>query len=173
MGLNFLRPTDDDREWEESVPVPPSDFRNSMRITAIIVGLPLVLCIGWCAVSEALLMRDWEMAEQTIDDIRTIENALEVYAVEHLRYPIAVSTWDELEAILIPRFVMSLPEHDAWGTRFVVYTSDTGDSYEIVSFGKDRRPGERTGGDSGDFARDIVSRTGWLYQWPRDPTAWP
>ena len=171
MGLNFLRPADDDREREESVP--PSDFRIAMRITAIIVGLPLASCIGWCAVSEALLMRDWEMADQTIDDIWTTENALEVYAAEHLRYPIAVSTWGELEAIPVPRYVESLPEHDAWGTRFVVHTSDTGDSYEIVSLGKDRRPGERTGGDSDDFARDIVSRTGWLYQWPRDPTAWP
>ena len=113
------------------------------------------------------------MAEQTIDDIRAIENALELYAVEHQRYPIAVSTWVELEAILVPRYVVSLPEYDVWGTRFVVCTSDTGDSYEIVSFGKDRRSGERTGGDSDDFARDIVSRTGVLYQWPRDPTAWP
>jgi hypothetical protein len=107
------------------------------------------------------------MADQTIDDIWTIEYALEVYAAEHLCYPIAVSTWGELETILVPRYVESLPEHDAWGTRFVVHTS------EIVSLGKDRRPGERTGGDSDDFARDIVSRTGWLYQWPRDPTAWP
>jgi len=171
VDLISSRPRDEHREREK--PARPSDFLIAMRITAIIVGLPLVLCTGWCAVSEALLMRDWEMAHQTIDDIRTIETALEEYAVDHFHYPIAVSTWGELEAILVPRYADSLPEHDAWGTPFEVHTYDTGLSYEIVSLGKDRRPGERTGGDSDDFARDIVSRTGVLKQWPRDPTIWP
>jgi hypothetical protein len=135
--------------------------------------LLLVLPLGWCAVSDALLIRNWETAHQTIRDIRTIESALEEYAVEHDRYPVAVSTWDELVEILVPRYVECLPERDAWGTPFEARTSDTGDAYEIVSLGKDRRPGERTGGESNDLDRDIVSRNGWLYQWPKDPTSWP
>ena len=63
-----------------------------------------------------------------------------------------------------PGTAESLPDHDAWGTPFVVPTSDTGESFEIVSFGKDRRPGERPAGESDDFDRNIVSRTGVLHQ---------
>ena len=70
----------------------------------------------------------------TMADMRTIATALEARATDTNEYPDAV--FEQLEELLAPTYIKTLPKLDGWGTPFV-YVGN-GDHYRIVSAGADR-----------------------------------
>ena len=71
-------------------------------------------------------------------DIATLEQAIELYRLDHLRYP----TGDEgLQALIAGRYVRRLPE-DPWGNAYVyVAPGPDGSPFQVASWGADGREG--------------------------------
>lgn len=72
----------------------------------------------------------------TMADLRTVATALEARATDTNDYPRA-SSIDELEPLLEPTYIRTMPATDGWGTKFS-YVSD-GKSYRFASAGADKR----------------------------------
>jgi hypothetical protein len=71
----------------------------------------------------------------TMADMRTIAAALEARATDTNEYPDA--SFAELEGLLHPTYINTLPTLDGWGTPFVYFGNR--EHYRIVSAGADRR----------------------------------
>jgi general secretion pathway protein G len=70
-------------------------------------------------------------------DLSTLEQAVEMYRLENLRYP----TTDEGLAVLAPNYVRRLP-NDPWNSPYVyVSPGPNGAPFRIASLGADRREG--------------------------------
>ena len=71
-------------------------------------------------------------------DIATLEQAIELYRLDHLRYP----TGDEgLQALIAGRYVRRLPE-DPWGNAYSYSApGPDGAPFQVASWGADGREG--------------------------------
>ncbi len=71
-------------------------------------------------------------------DIATLEQAIEMYRLDHLTYPPAA---EGLQALISGRYIRRLPD-DPWGNpyRYTVPGAD-GQSFQISSWGADGREG--------------------------------
>ena len=82
----------------------------------------------------AYLPTDAERARWTMADFRSIATAAEAYKTDYNAYPKA-SSIEELQKLVQPVYIKSLPLHDAWGTPYR-YASD-GKTMTIASAGAD------------------------------------
>jgi hypothetical protein len=85
---------------------------------------------------------------ETLVSMRSIQTAVEAYAVKNSRYP-AAKSMSELRDLVQPAFIKVTPLTDAWGTEFRYLPSADGKSYRIVSAGSDRAFDEASWGTSG------------------------
>ena len=81
---------------------------------------------------EDLKKNPWK---RTMNDLRSVATAVEAYATDTNSYP-DVASYDQLKRILVPTYILELPERDVWGTAYA-YTSN-GESYRLASAGADR-----------------------------------
>lgn len=98
-----------------------------MKSIAVILSLSFVF---------AYLPTDAERARWTMNDFRSIATAAEAYKTDYNGYPQA-SSMEELQKLVQPLYIKSLPMHDAWGTPYR-YISD-GKTMTIVSAGADQK----------------------------------
>ena len=74
--------------------------------------------------------------KKAMSDLRTLATCVEAYATDRNEYP-KVATLDELQPVLQPTYVRTMPKVDPWGTPYS-YVSD-GQSYRFASAGADKR----------------------------------
>ena len=84
---------------------------------------------------------DAERARWTMSDFRSVATAAQAYKTDHNAYPAATSI-EELQKLVQPAYIKSLPLHDAWGNP-LRYSSD-GKTMMIVSAGADGKFKEST-----------------------------
>lgn len=73
--------------------------------------------------------------KQTMSDMRSLATAVEARATDENSYPNV--GFDELEALILPTYIRTVPKVDSWGTPYL-YISD-GEHYRFISAGADRR----------------------------------
>jgi hypothetical protein len=73
--------------------------------------------------------------KKTMADLRTLATCVEAYATDTNEYP-KVSSLQDLQPLLQPTYVRTMPLTDAWGTEFS-YVSD-GTHYRFASAGADK-----------------------------------
>src|SRR5512140_1251203 len=73
---------------------------------------------------------------RTEGDIRSLATAIEAYAVDNSKYP--AGTLDELEKLLSPTYIRTMPRLDAWGTPYRIEVTNNRLDYRITSAGADR-----------------------------------
>lgn len=114
-----------------------------LMVVIVIIGLLATLVI--INVMPAL---DRATATKARADIATLEQAVEMYRLDHLAYPPPA---EGLQALLTGQYIRELPE-DPWGNpyRYSVPAAD-GSPFQIASLGADGREG-----GSGEDA-DIVN----------------
>ena len=79
---------------------------------------------------------DLGASDRTTSDLRSIETAVEAFAVDHKVYPVAMNL-SALAPQVQPTYIRFIPESDVWGTPFR-YESSDGKSYTISSAGADK-----------------------------------
>lgn len=72
---------------------------------------------------------------QTMADLRTLATAVEARATDVNEYPKV--SFEELEALITPTYIRSVPKVDSWGTPYLYV--GTGEHYRFVSAGADKR----------------------------------
>ena len=102
--------------------------------------------------------RDAGFQLKTLNDLKAIGQALNMYRIEHSSYP--AGSFEELVKALEPHSMMQVPRQDGWGYPYI-YTS-TGNSYQLSSPGKDGRGGHSTDNrfDRHDYDHSITYASG-------------
>ncbi len=139
---------------------------RGFTLLEVLIVVTILSAIATIAIPNLLRAIDRSRQSTTLADMRTVGDALERYAVDHLAYP----TSRELAALrpeLEPEYVKQLPVRDGWGHPYVFEVDDRGSSYTLRSPGKDgvlqeTDPAEETH----DFSVDIVLVDGVFVQRP-------
>jgi general secretion pathway protein G len=130
-----------------------------LLITLVVIGV-----IAAIAIPNLVSAIDRGKQKRTLADMRTIGTAVEAYAVDNSRYPVASDT-ATLWAALTQGYLRPMTHNDGWDHEFLIDAAATG--YTISSTGKD-------GVDSGcvigvkttQFTEDICFSHGGFIQYP-------
>jgi len=101
---------------------------------------------------------DAERARWTMSDFRTVATAAAAYKVDHNAFP-AAKSMAELQKLVQPTYVKSLPLHDAWGNE-LRYSSD-GKTMTIVSAGADGKFKEASWGTAAKWMSSFDEDAVW------------
>ena len=103
-----------------------------MMVVLVIIGL-----LATVVIINVLPATDRAARTRVQADLSTLEQAIEMYRLENLRYP----TTEEGLAALTPNYVRRLP-NDPWNSPYVyVSPGPNGAPYRIASLGADKREG--------------------------------
>lgn len=112
-----------------------------MIVGLILCLLVLVAVIGILAaiaIPNFVTAKNRAMQKRTMADMRSIATAIESYATVENAYP--EKPMSELAGVLVPKYLPSMPTHDAWGTELRYECWPTGEcrNYAIGSAGADK-----------------------------------
>ncbi len=139
---------------------------RGFSLLEILIVVTIMSAIATIAIPNLLKAIDRSRQSSTVADMRTIGNALEHYAVDHLSYPTDHGI-ETLRRDLVPDYVKKLPTRDGWGHPFVFEVDRQGSSYTLRSLGKDGTAQETDLTEvTQDFAADIVLVDGVFVQKP-------
>ncbi len=139
---------------------------RGFSLLEILIVVTIISAIATIAIPNLLRAIDRSRQSSTVADMRTIGNALEHYAVDHLSYPTAPGI-ETLRRDLVPDYVKKQPVRDGWGHLFVFEVDEQGSSYTLRSLGKDGTQQEAELVEvTRDFAADIVLVDGVFVQKP-------
>jgi type II secretory pathway pseudopilin PulG len=138
-----------------------------IAVVVVIVGM-VFMCgiISAIAIPNLLNAINRSRQKRSVADMRTIAVAIEAYGVDNQHYPLNAVSVADLDEVLVPEYLASLPALDGWREPFEIRTADDGSWYEIASTGRDRVPGDRPGGPTRNMDCDVVYRDGQFIQWP-------
>ena len=104
-----------------------------LMVVIVIIGL-----LATIVIINVMPAADRAAVTKARADIATLEQAIELYRLDHLRYP----TSDEgLQALIAGRYVRRLPE-DPWGNAYSYSApGPDGDPFQVASWGADGREG--------------------------------
>ena len=103
-----------------------------MMVVLVIIGL-----LATVVIINVMPATDRAARTRVQADLSTLEQAIEMYRLENLRYP----TTDEGLASLTPNYVRRLP-NDPWNSPYVyVSPGPNGAPFRIASLGADKREG--------------------------------
>lgn len=100
------------------------------------VGMDLIKAAGDATQKEIekeeAVKHPWR---QTMADLRTLATAVEARATDVSEY--ANVSFEELEALIAPTYIRTVPKVDSWGTQFLYVANK--EHYRFVSAGADKR----------------------------------
>lgn len=158
----------------------PVHVQRAGTNVALIVGLVLIGAlfvlailgiVAAIAVPNFLTAKQRAQQKRTMASIRLLGTAVESYATDNNAYPRAESM-DELEPLIVPKYLGSLPRTDGWGNELRYRCSDDAcSSYAISSSGADRiyehvLAREYAQGTTSSFDEDIVFIDGKFVRYP-------
>ncbi|MEO1368244.1 MAG: type II secretion system protein GspG [Acidobacteriota bacterium] len=113
-------------------------MRNSrgFNLLELMIAVAIISLIMLVVVPNVLDALDRGRRSSTQADMHTLAAALERYAADHHGYPVAASV-DDLQPVVVPRYLKSLPSVDGWGHPLVYEVRDRGTGYSLSSPGKD------------------------------------
>jgi hypothetical protein len=110
--------------------------------------------------------------QQAMADLRAVATAAEAYATDADKYP-DVRSYEDLEAVLTPTYIRTMPEKDPWGTAFQYVVSADLTHYRFISAGADRRFDwnsqrivESAAHEAKSLDDDIIFQDGVFVQYP-------
>ena len=105
-------------------------------IAALVVIVVVVGVVAAVAIPSIVKSKNNSMRLQTQAEMKTISNALQIYALEKRDFP-AVDKYSDLQQVLVPTYLDQLPPADPWGQPYL-YVTDQQDGYYLLGFGQNR-----------------------------------
>lgn len=155
---------------------------NDKRGFTLIELMIVVLIIGvLAAIAIPNLLTGLQRSRQkrTMADMRTIATAWEARATDNSRYNAAGYTTlavqiqlSELEVLINPTWIRTVPDRDGWGNRwqfrteFATSSSNNAQRYQIISYGSNGVSEGSTVGVTTNFDCDIVYENGSFVVYP-------
>ena len=139
---------------------------SGFTLIELLIVVTIIGLIAAMAIPNLINAIDRGKQKRTMNDMRALGSAVEMYAVDNNTYP-KVSNFPSLAPLLQPTYIKSVPAGDGW-THGWVFSGDTtsGIDYTLTSLGKDGVPSVVNGGATTDFDCDIVFAGGAFFQWP-------
>ena len=139
--------------------------RNSKGFTLIelLIVVAIIGIIAAIAIPNLLNAIDRGKQKRTMADIRSIGTAVEAYAVDTNKYPVA-TTAATLQSTVEPIYIKSMPLADGWANTFQVNASTT--EYTVYSQGKDGSGSTCTAATTGTFNDEICFVNGQFARYP-------
>jgi type II secretion system protein G len=135
-----------------------------IELLVVVAILGIISSLALAALTNSL---DKGKQKRTMADLHSMAEAVEAYHIDHTTYPRGISDWATLRTYVSPFFIKAPPDADGWAHGWVVATDAPGDTYSLVSLGKDGIQGPWNGGMTGDFNCDIILSDGQFFQWPQ------
>jgi type II secretion system protein G len=104
--------------------------------------------------------------KRTMADMRTIASAIGEYATDNNYYPRGQSDMNDVYDLVNPFYIKISVTEDGWRTPYNVSSDPIGDSYSLISAGKNKAFETFTGGTTQNFDCDIHHVNGSFTQWP-------
>jgi general secretion pathway protein G len=169
----FIVPGPGGAPVQAAQPAPRSSTNVGVIIAVIAVvgfiGIFVLGIIAAIAIPNMLNAINRGRQKRTLADMRTLGTALEAYAVDNDTYPPGITSVEELQPLLCPDYLASLPLSDGWNQPFIFTSDAEGLGYEIISYGRDLAPGPDDGGyveGFTDFDYDMIYQNGHFVQYP-------
>jgi general secretion pathway protein G len=140
--------------------------RQGFTLIELLIVVAIIGIIAAVAIPNLLNAVDKSKQKRSMSDMRTISSAVESYAVDTAAYPLGITTWNGMKAIINPYFIKDPPDNDGWSNPWEASTTASGSDYTLVCLGKDNAASARGGGMTTDFDCDIVFANGRFFQWP-------
>jgi len=102
-----------------------------------ILALSLAIGVGTLCAADLAPTKE----ERAVAEIRSIAMAVESFGVDHAVYPSSsgrVLAAPAVLSVLVPTFIRTLPELDAFGGTYIYWSEGT--KYVLISTGSDRTP---------------------------------
>jgi len=137
---------------------------KGFSLIELMISLVVIGVIAAIAIPNLFSAIDRGKQKRTLADMRTIGTAVEAYAVDNSRYPVATDT-ASLWLVISPVYLRPMTQSDGWDHEFVVDVATT--EYTISSTGKDGVPsGCVVGVRTTQFTEDICFSHGKFVQYP-------
>ena len=141
--------------------------RRSMKGFTLIELLIVVAIIGIIAaiaIPNLLNAIDRGKQKRTMADMRSVGTAIESYAVDTSKYPIATNAQTLATILQAGAYIKNMPQVDGWQNTLQV-TSTTVD-YTVFSMGKDGTGNDCTPGTTTNFNNEICFNNGQFTRYP-------
>jgi general secretion pathway protein G len=111
---------------------------DGFSLVELMVVLVIIGLLATIVIINVMPAADRAAVTKARADIATLEQAIELYRLDHMRYPTA----DEgLQSLVSGRYVRRLPE-DPWGNPYRYNVpGPEGDPFQVASLGADGREG--------------------------------
>ena len=131
---------------------------KGFTLIELLIVVAIIGIIAAIAIPNLLNAIDRGKQKRTMADMRTIGTAIESYAVDNNFYPqgLVDATAATISTHVTPIYIRTVPTTDGWSNVWDIDTDTLGSEYTITSVAKDATVGTNPGGQTGDFACDIV-----------------
>lgn len=140
-------------------------------VSAILLFTLLVII----AAPGLVTKRNRDRQKRSMADMRSLAAALEMHASDTNSYSLGAElssltrvSFDDLERVLVPKYIKPLPKRDAWGEEFEVHIDAR--NYAILCKGSDRRADTTVRLDrityTTSFDEDLIFSNGTFLQAP-------
>jgi len=144
--------------------------QKGFTLIELLIVVAIIGIIAAIAIPNLLNAIDRGKQKRTMADMRSIGTAIESYAVDNNFYPKGMSdaTAAGISTHVSPIYIKTVPTTDGWNNAWDVDSDATGALYTITSAAKDAtQAGSNPGGQTQEFACDIVFASGQFFQWPQ------
>ncbi|HWT12858.1 MAG TPA: type II secretion system major pseudopilin GspG [Allosphingosinicella sp.] len=116
----------------------PREREGGFSLVELMVVIVIIGLLATIVIINVMPAADRAAVTKARADIATLEQGIEMYRLDHLRYPTAQ---EGLQALLAGNYIRRLPD-DPWGNPYR-YTAPgpEGRPFQIASFGADGREG--------------------------------
>ena len=137
---------------------------KGFTLIELLIVVAIIGIIAAIAIPNLLNAIDRGKQKRTMADMRSVGTAVESYAVDTSKYPIATNAQTLATILQAGAYIKNMPQVDGWQNALQV--TSTAIDYTISSMGKDGNIDNCNPGTTNNFNEDICFENGQFSKYP-------